>query len=89
MRLNYVESFYAFLLHFRSEGTKGNPLRPRPSGGGVQPLTKGVCATHGQAVRGSCPWPACKVRLPAANPQGAVACSQPCRQQGWYYHLAT
>ncbi|RWV81088.1 hypothetical protein GW17_00057526 [Ensete ventricosum] len=42
MRLNRVESFYAFLLYFRSEGNEeGRPITASPHAGS---------ATHGQAA---------------------------------------
>ncbi|RWW41308.1 hypothetical protein BHE74_00053214 [Ensete ventricosum] len=83
MRLNRVESFYAFLLRFRSEGSpcKGQPSMATASplaraaghlqGGGrlpPRPAHKGAALAHGQIARAAVRgWPAAVRR-----PQGAA-----------------
>ncbi|RWV88534.1 hypothetical protein GW17_00049370, partial [Ensete ventricosum] len=66
MRLNHVESFYEFLLHFcskRSEEEDGQPATARPSCRGGRPRP-------GHLQGGDRLWP----RPPA---QGVVGCGQP------------
>ncbi|RWV84246.1 hypothetical protein GW17_00054050 [Ensete ventricosum] len=82
MILNRVESFYAFLLRFRSEGNKEEgsqawprlaPLQGRPTTakaplqGGQPPASTSGC---GQPARGCRPRRARKGRLPVARLQG-------------------
>ncbi|RWV91930.1 hypothetical protein GW17_00045741 [Ensete ventricosum] len=87
MRLYRVESFYTFLLRFRSKGSEeeGRPATTSPHAGP---------ATHNQAAAKASPqgwrlW-ARRARLPpaahlqggrplATSPQGATARDQPCR----------
>ncbi|RWV84644.1 hypothetical protein GW17_00053628 [Ensete ventricosum] len=75
MRLNRVESFYAFLLRFRSERSeeRGRPTIVRPSArvtATVRPL-QGWPQVARVASKGGRPWPAHKGRCsPASRPQG-------------------
>ncbi|RWW29851.1 hypothetical protein GW17_00005617 [Ensete ventricosum] len=72
MRLNHVESFYVFLLYFRTEGneeeeqqgmarppTRGRRLQPRPPSNGWSPA--GAVARKGQ------------------QPASTIGCGQPAR----------
>ncbi|RZS28683.1 hypothetical protein BHM03_00062317 [Ensete ventricosum] len=84
MRLNRVESFYAFLLHFHSEdneeeGQQGmaQPLakgrlaaaRPPARGGHPQGQQPSAGTTDcGQTARGGCPWRAYKGRPTRGQP---------------------
>ncbi|RRT41453.1 hypothetical protein B296_00026695 [Ensete ventricosum] len=71
MRLNHVELFYVFLLHFRSESSKerGWPTMSRPSA---------KVADHGQATyRGGRPRPA-----PLQGQPVAVAAASKSRRKG-------
>ncbi|RWW45658.1 hypothetical protein BHE74_00048480 [Ensete ventricosum] len=69
MRLNRIESFYAFLLHFRYEGS---PCKGQPGMAMASPLAG--AAGYGKApCKGGLLPTVCR-RSPAANPQGVTDC---------------
>ncbi|RWW73021.1 hypothetical protein BHE74_00019133 [Ensete ventricosum] len=76
MRLNCVESFYAFLLHFHS---KGSPYKGQPGMAMASPIA-GVATYSGNNPEGTNDYrqqPGRKGLLPTTRPQGGVAnCSQ-------------
>ncbi|RWW01742.1 hypothetical protein GW17_00035203 [Ensete ventricosum] len=91
MRLYHVESFYVFLLHYRSEGSEeeGWPATTNPHArsvthgqpAGVTPA--GRSAARGVSIhpRGQQPLAAWRPQrgLAIGRPQGAAARDQPCR----------
>ncbi|RZS29234.1 hypothetical protein BHM03_00062941 [Ensete ventricosum] len=71
MKLNHVESFYAFLLHFRSEGNEEEGQQ-----GMARPLARGRATAKAPLQRGGHP----QGQQP---PAGTTDCGQPARG----YHL--